>query len=180
MDASLLQIIQKVNWVKGSWLESSQPIVSNIWFHSPIRDQLVSHDLLCTTGAEQVMWLDSCLWLVNSLLLLVGMVQVSFLWPHWPFGYLQARMHQIKKIKMDSWKENYFLTRETQDRIHFRYIGKMICLNIHQYTHMHHTFYTCCQDRVLVYLQSQSQITKLKRGAVTCNFLCTYVLYPLS
>ena len=90
----------------------------------------MSHDLLCTTGAEQVMWLDSCLWLVNSLLLLVGMVQVSFLWPRWPFGYLQARMHQIKKIKMDSWKENYFLTRETQDQIHFRSIVKMIWLNV--------------------------------------------------
>ena len=56
------------------------------------------------------------------------MIQVSFLWPCWPFGYLQARMHQIKKIKMDSWKENYFLTGETQDHTHFRSIGKMIWL----------------------------------------------------
>ena len=29
---------------------------------------------------------------------------------------------------MDSWKENYFLTGETQDQIHFRSIGKMIRL----------------------------------------------------
>ena len=38
-------------------------------------------------------------------------------------------MHQIRKMKIYSWKENYFLSRETQVQIHFRYIGKMICLN---------------------------------------------------
>ena len=32
---------------------------------------------------------------------------------------------------MDSWKENYFLTGETQDQIHFRSIGKMIRLTKH-------------------------------------------------
>ena len=37
-------------------------------------------------------------------------------------------MHQIKKIKIDSWIENYFLFKETQDQIHFRYVGKMIHL----------------------------------------------------
>ena len=40
-------------------------------------------------------------------------------------------MHQIKQLKMDSWNENYFLTGETQDRIHFRSIGKMIRLLVH-------------------------------------------------
>ena len=30
---------------------------------------------------------------------------------------------------MDSWKENYFLTGDTQDQIHFRSIGKMIQLS---------------------------------------------------
>ena len=115
----------------GSWLEPFQPIAEDYW--PIISSCLVTWPALhqwCRAG--HVMPAD--LLLVNEtryLILLVGMIQVSFHWPRWPFGYLQARMHQIKQLKMDSWNENYFLTGETQDRIHFRSIGKMIRLLVH-------------------------------------------------
>jgi len=40
-------------------------------------------------------------------------------------------MYQIKKLKMDSWKENHSLTGETQDQTHPRSIGKMIRLLVY-------------------------------------------------
>ena len=43
-------------------------------------------------------------------------------------GGSKMSLHQIKKLKIWSWYENYFLPRETQDPIHFRYNVRSIAL----------------------------------------------------
>ena len=48
------------------------------------------------------------------------------------FGYGSKRMHLIEKIKMDSWSENYSLSRDIKDQIYFRYNGRLIQPNVYK------------------------------------------------
>ena len=60
-----------------------------------------------------------------------GNISLDFLGcthPTWGVQNSKMSLHQIKKLKIWSWYENYFLPRETQDPIHFRYNVRSIAL----------------------------------------------------
>ena len=70
-------------------------------------------------------------------------------------------MHQIEKIKVDSWSENYSPSRDTQDQIYFRYNGRMIrpiteckCL-IQEYVQLHAHWMTKLNEIDISWLSSE-------------------------